>query len=71
MSPEQLANLFKPFYTSKPSGSGLGLVITKNILARMSATIEVESRLDQGTEVVVAVPEAPAGWSGPSDGTGP
>lgn len=61
MSPEQMTNLFKPFYTSKPSGSGLGLVITKNTLARMNGTIDVESAHNQGTEVVVTLPDAPAG----------
>ncbi|MDI6739215.1 MAG: PAS domain S-box protein [Candidatus Edwardsbacteria bacterium] len=60
MSPEQLANLFKPFHTSKPSGTGLGLVITRNILAKMSGTIEVESQLEKGTRVAVSLPGAGA-----------
>ncbi|MDI6739217.1 MAG: PAS domain S-box protein, partial [Candidatus Edwardsbacteria bacterium] len=64
MSPEQLANLFKPFYTSKPEGTGLGLVITRNILVKMNSTIEVESQLERGTEVVVAIPETEAGPAG-------
>ncbi|HTY08642.1 MAG TPA: PAS domain S-box protein [Candidatus Edwardsbacteria bacterium] len=61
MSREQLENLFKPFYTSKTTGTGLGLVITKNILAKMNGTIEIDSGLDRGTTVTVALPEAPAG----------
>ncbi|MCU0605893.1 MAG: ATP-binding protein [Candidatus Edwardsbacteria bacterium] len=56
MSAEQLANLFKPFYTSKSTGTGLGLVITKNIIAKMNGTIEVDSRIGRGTEVVISIP---------------
>lgn len=54
MSEEVRRNLFKPFYTTKPSGTGLGLVITKKMLARMGAAIEVESRSGLGTTVVLA-----------------
>ncbi|GEM_PF-441380 len=53
---EQQKNLFKPFYTSKPTGTGLGLVITKNIMVKMNGEIEVESERDQGTRVVLRLP---------------
>ncbi len=44
MSQEQLNNLFKPFYTSKKHGTGLGLVICKKMLAKMNAFIFISSR---------------------------
>ncbi|MDM7922066.1 MAG: ATP-binding protein [Pyrinomonadaceae bacterium] len=55
MSEKQLSNLFKPFYTSKPGGSGLGLVIVRKMLVTMAGTIEIESELDKGTNVHISL----------------
>jgi C4-dicarboxylate-specific signal transduction histidine kinase len=57
MTNEQQANLFKPFYTSKPRGTGLGMVIIKNMLTKMNGTIEVASRKHEGTMLVMTLPE--------------
>ncbi len=55
--PEQeLENLFKPFFTSKHKGAGLGLVIVKKMLAKMNSTIHIESRQNIGTRVTVSIP---------------
>ncbi len=51
--------LFKSFCTTKEAGTGLGLVITRKMLARMKGTIEIESRVGSGTRVVVLLPAAP------------
>lgn len=51
MSTYQLDNLFKPFFTSKPQGTGLGLVIVKKLMIQMDGDIEIESRVDEGTKV--------------------
>lgn len=56
MTEGQQTNLFKPFYTSKPHGTGLGMVIVKNMLTGMQGTIEVESRADEGTTVIMTIP---------------
>lgn len=50
MNETQLSNLFKPFYTSKPNGTGLGLVIVKKMIAKMNGTILISSELGVGTE---------------------
>jgi signal transduction histidine kinase len=55
MSERQIANLFKPFYTSKPDGSGLGLVIVRKMLASMGGTIEIESCPGKGTKATIVL----------------
>ncbi len=37
---EQQERIFEAFYTTKPSGTGLGLAVTKTLLEKMGATIE-------------------------------
>lgn len=58
MSNEQQADLFRPFFTSKPEGTGLGLVIVKRMLANMNSTIEISSQKGLGTIVTILLPEA-------------
>lgn len=53
---DELPNLFKPFYTTKEKGTGLGLVIARKMLARMGGCIEVESREAEGTLVTLTLP---------------
>ena len=61
MSEEQLQHLFQPFHTTKASGNGLGLVITRKLLAMMSANVEVHSREQVGTTVAITFPLPAAG----------
>lgn len=53
MDKETLANLFQPYFSTKSSGIGLGLVITKKILDDMNAKILVSSKEGEGTEVMI------------------
>ncbi len=46
---EELKKLFEPYFTTKKTGMGLGLVSTLNILKSHKAGIEVESRPGIGT----------------------
>jgi len=48
---EALPKIFEPFFTTKPAneGTGLGLSISHMIMERLSSTIDVESRENQGT----------------------
>ncbi len=47
LSLEQQARIFRPFFTTKSSGSGLGLTIVKKMVTQMNATIEVRSEGDE------------------------
>ena len=58
MTVAELDKLFKPFHTTKPNGTGLGLVIVKKMLARMGGTIRIDSVQDKGTAVTMMVPKA-------------
>ncbi len=47
--------IFKPFVTTKPHGTGLGLVLARNMLAKMNGTIVVQSVTNAGTTVLVTL----------------
>jgi PAS domain S-box-containing protein len=59
MSEEEQMHLFRPFFTSKEQGTGLGLVIVNKIVSRMNGRIGISSRKDAGTTVTTALP-----WAG-------
>ena len=61
MSAEQIANLFEPFYTTKPDGTGLGLAISYGIVERHGGAIEVSSQPGQGVTFLVKLPVQRAG----------
>ncbi|MCB9631136.1 MAG: PAS domain-containing protein [Sandaracinus sp.] len=56
MDAQTVANLFKPFQTTKKRGTGLGLVITQRLLARMDGTIDIWSRPGEGSVIRLALP---------------
>jgi len=49
MSDELIDKIFVPFFTSKPNGSGIGLSLSKQIMALHKGTITVNSVEKQGT----------------------
>lgn len=57
MSDEEQTNLFKPFYTTKTHGTGLGLMIALKMVTLMKGNMEIKSYKDIGTKVTVFIPE--------------
>ena len=55
---EVLAKIFDPFYTTKKAGegSGLGLDIVKKIIEKHQGTIDVETKVGEGTTFIVRFP---------------
>ena len=56
MSRGVLAKLFHPFFSTKPQGTGLGLSISQTIVQEHGGTIEVLSRENHGTTVLLNFP---------------
>jgi signal transduction histidine kinase len=59
--PQLLARVCEPFFTTKDEGkgTGLGLAICRRIVQQHHGTLEVESRLGDGTTVRITLPVRP------------
>lgn len=53
---EDLLRLFEPYHTTKPGGSGLGLMIVQRIMREHGGKVGVESKPDVGTVVTLQFP---------------
>ncbi len=51
-----LPKLFEPFFTTRPSGTGLGLSTSQALLRQHGGAITIESELAKGTVVTVLIP---------------
>ena len=54
ISEENLSRLFEPYFTSKRNGMGLGLASTLTILQGHKATVDVQSKVSQGTTFTIS-----------------
>ncbi len=56
--PDVRGRIFEPFYTTKATGSGLGLTIASQIIRDHRGEIHVESQVGSGTTVYLRLPAA-------------
>jgi len=56
MSPEVQQQIFKPFFSMRQGGSGLGLPTLKKIVEAHGGTIAVQSELGKGTKFIISLP---------------
>ncbi len=65
MDPEALRRIFEPYFSTKATGTGLGLTIAKRNVELQGGRIHVESTLGKGTTVTIELPvdrDSGQGW---------
>ena len=56
IAPEHLPFIFRPFYTTKGNGTGLGLSLARRIVEEHNGKIDVSSEVGKGTEFLITLP---------------
>jgi signal transduction histidine kinase len=56
MGPDDVAKIFEPYFSTKATGTGLGLTIAKRNVELNGGTIEVASQRGTGTTVTITLP---------------
>ena len=56
IKPEVLEKIFTPFFTTKTQGTGLGLAICRQLIEQQGGTIDIKSRVGEGTRVLINLP---------------
>ncbi len=63
MDDDTLQRVFIPFFTTKDSGTGLGLALCEKFVRSQEGTIQISSKLGEGTLVRIFLPRCPEGES--------
>jgi two-component system sensor histidine kinase RegB len=63
MASDVLQRAGEPFFTTKPTGEGmgLGLFLARSLVERLGGTVQIQSVVEQGTTVTVRLPLCPDG----------
>ncbi|VFQ44023.1 ATP-binding protein [Desulfoluna butyratoxydans] len=56
ISDENLAHIFDPYFTTKASGTGLGLAVSHNIVEAHGGEIRIKSIEGEGTAITLVIP---------------
>lgn len=56
MSEEERTQIFKPFFSRKKGGMGIGLYLTKKIIEAHEGKIECETQVGKGTAFIIQIP---------------
>ncbi len=67
---DKLDHIFEPYYSTKETGIGLGLAVTRKLIEEHDGRIAVASRVGAGTTFTIHLPADPPADSQPSSSTG-
>jgi two-component system NtrC family sensor kinase len=58
---ENMEKIFEPFFSTKPpgEGTGLGLFVTRGIIEKLGGSVEVESKVGDGSLFIIRLPKQP------------
>ncbi|MDE5897678.1 MAG: two-component sensor histidine kinase, partial [Treponemataceae bacterium] len=56
MSGEVVSRIFEPYFTTKATGTGLGMTMVYKIIKEFSGDIQVESKAGSGTTFTIVLP---------------
>ncbi len=56
IDPENIDNIFEPFYSTKDKGTGLGLPIVNNLVVANGGEISIKSQPNVGTKFLITMP---------------
>lgn len=56
MNQQELMRIGEPFYTNKVTGTGLGIMVTKAIIAEHGGALHYRSEVNEGTTVTIQLP---------------
>jgi signal transduction histidine kinase len=56
VSVRNLSRVFEPYFTTKPSGTGLGLLIVRRIVREHGGELSIESSQDKGLTLTIRLP---------------
>ena len=59
ISPENLTHVCDPYFTTRATGSGLGLSVCHSIASKHAGFLKIQSELDQGTVAAIYLPANP------------
>ena len=57
MDKETLNKVLDVFFTTKPNGTGIGLAFSKEVIELHKGTINIKSKLNEGTEIKIVLPK--------------
>lgn len=58
MNPDEARRIFEPYFTTKPKGTGLGLMIVDRIIREHNGSVNAVSEIGEGTQITIELPIA-------------